>query len=70
MSNNNKKADFETRALQGFLAGAGCLIVAGALMGNAATVLLAIAACLTCATRMERNYQRGAYGVPKPELLD
>lgn len=61
---------FETRALRVILAGAGCLIVASALLGNAGSVLLSIAVCLACATRMERNYRLGAYGIPKPELLD
>jgi hypothetical protein len=62
--------DFETRALRGILAGAGCLIVASALCGNAGSMLLALAACLACASRMERNYHLGAYGIVKPELLD
>jgi len=61
---------FEIRALRGILAGAGCLIVASALLGNAGSVLLSIAVCLACASRMERNYRLGAYGIPKPELLD
>ncbi|MDB5359078.1 MAG: hypothetical protein JWO51_375 [Rhodospirillales bacterium] len=62
--------DLETRALRGILAGAGCLIVASALAGNAGSILLSIAVCLACASRMERNYRLGAYGIPKPELLD
>ena len=70
MYEKNGQAHFETRALRALLALAGVLIVAGALLANPATVLLSIAACLVCATRMERNYHRGAYGAPKPELLD
>ncbi len=62
--------DFETRALRGILAGAGCLIIASALAGNAGSMLLSIAVCLACATRMERNYSRGAYGIVKAEVLD
>lgn len=62
--------DFETRALRVILAGAGCLIIASAILGSAGSMLLSIAVCLACATRMERNYSRGAYGIPKPELLD
>jgi len=62
--------EFETRALRFILAGAGCLIIASALAGNAGSMLLSIAACLACATRMERNYGRGAYGPVKAEALD
>jgi hypothetical protein len=61
---------FETRLLRGILAGAGCLIIASALAGNAGSVLLSIAVCLACATRMERNYNLGAYGAVKVEALD
>jgi len=32
--------------------------------------ILAGAVCLACASRMERNYRLGAYGIAKPELLD
>lgn len=62
--------DFEIRALRGILAGAGGLIVASALLGNAGSMLLSIAVCLACASRMERNYRLGAYGIVAPELLD
>jgi len=65
-----RKHDFETRALRLVLAAAGGLIVAGALAGNAGTVLLSLGACLACASRMERNYRRGAYGRVELETIE
>ena len=59
---NSRKTDFEARALRALLATAGCVIVAAALYGNAVSMLLAIATCLACVSRIERNYRRGAYG--------
>jgi hypothetical protein len=65
-----RKVDLETKTLRATLAGAACLIIAGALLGNAASVLLALAACLACGSRLERNYQRGLYGRRPIELVD
>ncbi len=65
-----RKLDWEIHALRAGLAGAGGLIVVGALAQNAGSVLLALAACLACAGRMERLYQRGAYGRVKAEVID
>lgn len=65
-----RKVDFETRALRVLLAAAGCVIVAAALRGNAASILLALATCLACTSRIERNYRRGAYGAVTAESID
>ncbi|HLZ66110.1 MAG TPA: hypothetical protein VKQ29_07755 [Aliidongia sp.] len=65
-----RKASFETRALRGILAAAGCLIVVSALLGNAGSVLLSIAACLACVSRIERNYRHGAYGRVRAETIE
>jgi hypothetical protein len=65
-----RKVDFETRALRGMLAAAGCLIVASALFGNAGSALLSLAACLACLSRIERNYRHGAYGRVKAETIE
>ncbi len=65
-----RKLDREIHALRAGLAGAGALIVAGALVHNAGSVLLALAACFACAGRMERLYQRGAYGCVKAEVIE
>jgi hypothetical protein len=59
---SRRKTDLETHALRALLAAAGCVIVAAALRGNAGSVLLALATCLACLSRIERNYRRGAYG--------
>jgi hypothetical protein len=65
-----RKVDFETRALRVILAGAGCLIIAGALLGNAVSVLLSLAVCLASLSRIERNYRRGAYGRGPVEVIE
>lgn len=57
-----RKVALETRLLRGVMAAAGCVIVAAAIRGNAGSVLLALATCLACVSRIERNYRRGAYG--------
>lgn len=67
---SRRKVDFEAQALRGLLAAAGCLFVAAALEGNAGSVLLSLAGCLACVSRIERNYRRGAYGVVTAESID
>ena len=67
---SRRKVDFETRALRVLLAAAGSVIVAAALRGNAASVLLALGACLACVSRIERNYRRGAYGAVTAGSID
>lgn len=66
----HRTTDPEIRVLRGILAGAGCVIVASALCHNAGSVLLALAVCLACATRMERCYRDGAYGRVEVELVE
>lgn len=65
-----RKVGVEARVLRGVLALAGCLIIASALCGNAGSMLLSLAACLACASRIERNHRRGAYGRTEVELIE
>jgi hypothetical protein len=57
-----RKVAAETRALRCVLAAAGCVIVASAVLDNPVSMLLSLAVCLACGSRMEHNYRRGAYG--------
>ena len=65
-----RKLDREVYGLRTVMAAAGSLIIVGALNHNAGTVVLALAACLTCATRIEHLYRQGAYGRAEPERFD
>jgi hypothetical protein len=67
---NRRKAGFETRALRALMAVAGCVILVAALEGNAGSILLALATCLACGSRIEHNYRRGAYGAVTVESID
>ena len=40
------------------------------LEGNAGSILLALATCLACGSRIEHNYRRGAYGAVTVESID
>jgi integral membrane sensor domain MASE1 len=59
----------ERRLIQLMLVASGGVFVASALSANAGSALLALFACMTCGTRIERNYQRGRYRrVPSEDI--
>jgi len=65
-----RKVGVEARVLRAVMAVAGCVIIAAALRDNAGSMLLALATCLACVSRIERNYQRGAYGRVMIETIE
>jgi hypothetical protein len=69
-SGARRRSPSEARVLRWLLAAAGCLIIAGALLGSAGSVLLALFACLACATRIEQKYRKGDYGSIADETIE